>query len=247
MQLKTAVIAAMLLSSSAFVVAEEKHHWGYSGEGAPKNWGKLDPAFVTCATGKAQSPINVTQSAKGDAKAIAFDYKSGAAEILNNGHTVQVNYAPGSTITIDGRAYELKQFHFHAPSENTINGKHFPLEGHLVHQDKDGKLAVVAIMFRDGAANPLIASLWKQMPAKEGEKHALAAPLNAVELLPAERHYYRFEGSLTTPPCSEGVSWLVVTTPVSASKAQVATFAKAMGHANNRPVQPLNSRAVLLQ
>jgi carbonic anhydrase len=246
MKLKTAVIVA-LLSSSALVVAEEKHHWGYSGEGAPKNWGKLDPAFVTCATGKAQSPINVTKSAKGDGKAVAFDYKNGTSEILNNGHTVQVNYVPGSTITLDGRAYELKQFHFHAPSENTINGKHFPMEGHFVHQDKDGKLAVVAVMFTDGAANPAIASLWKELPAKEGEKHALATPLNAADLLPAERHYYRFEGSLTTPPCSEGVSWLVETTPVSASKAQVAAYTTAMGHPNNRPVQPINSRQVILQ
>jgi carbonic anhydrase len=246
MKLKTAVVMAMLLSG-ANAMAEENHHWGYSGEGGPKNWGKLDPAFATCATGKAQSPIDVAKSAKAASTPIGLDYKPGASEIVNNGHTVQVNYTPGSAITIDGRAYELKQFHFHAPSENTINGKHFPLEGHLVHQDKEGRLAVVAIMFGDGAANPVIASLWKEMPVKEGDKHAIAAPLNAADLLPAERHYYRFEGSLTTPPCSEGVSWLVVTAPVTASKAQVAAFTKAMGHANNRPVQPLNARQVLLQ
>jgi carbonic anhydrase len=247
MKVRTSILVAALLSSGAIAFAEERHHWGYSGEGAPKNWGKLDPNFAACASGKSQSPIDLGKSTKSDGKAVEFDYKKGTAEIVNNGHTIQVNYLPGSTITVDGQRYELKQFHFHAPSENTINGKHFPMEGHLVHADKDGKLAVVGIMFSEGAANPLLASLWKEMPGKADEKHALADPQNALDLLPAERHFYRFAGSLTTPPCSEGVSWLVVTTPVTASKAQVAAFAKTMGHANNRPVQPLNARQVVLQ
>ena len=174
-------------------------------------------------------------------------YKAGAAEIVNNGHTIEVEYKPGSSIKLDGRVYELKQFHFHAPSENTIDGKHFPLEGHLVHKDKDGHLLVVAVMFSDGAPNPLLASLWKKLPAKEGEKNELPGALNAIDLLPAEREYYRFAGSLTTPPCSEGVTWLVVTKPMSVSKEQVAEFAKAVGFANNRPVQPLNGRQVVVQ
>jgi len=244
MNWKTAAAACLTLGAvnSAFA----QHHWGYSGEGAPQNWGKLDPEFAACATGKSQSPIDLGKSKPGKLEPIQVDYKSGTTEILNNGHTVQVNYQPGSSLTVDGRRFELKQFHFHAPSENTFNGKHFPLEGHLVHADKDGKLAVVAVMFREGAANPLLSSLWKTMPRTEGEKKALK-PLSAVEMLPAERHYYRFDGSLTTPPCSESVRWLVIQEPMTASKDQITAFTKAMGHPNNRPVQPLNARQVLSQ
>ncbi len=241
-----AATACLALGAIQPAIAQH-HHWGYSGEGAPQNWGKLDPQFATCATGKSQSPIDLGKSMNGAATPVRLDYKKGTAEILNNGHTVQVNYRPGSSLAVDGRSFELKQFHFHSPSENTFNGKHFPLEGHLVHADKDGNLAVVAVMFSAGSANPFIASLWKMMPAKEGEKKSLAEPLSALEMLPAERHYYRFTGSLTTPPCSEGVRWLVIQEPVSASKAQISAFAKAIGFPNNRPVQPLNARQVLSQ
>ena len=198
-----------------------------------------------CSIGRNQSPIDVATSVKAELEPLRFDYLAGAAGIQNNGHTVQVDYAPGSTLTIDGKAFVLTQFHFHTPSENTFNGKRFPLEGHLVHADKDGNLAVVAVMFEDGAPNPLLASLWEAMPAKAGEKRPLPAGVNAAALLPAERSYYRFEGSLTTPPCSEGVRWLVLKSPVSASRAQVQQFAAALPGPNNRPVQPLNARVVL--
>ena len=238
-------ITAIALAGLAFSASAQHHQWGYSGEGAPQNWGKLDQEFAACSRGKTQSPIDVAGTAKSDLKPLAFDYRGGTAEILNNGHTVQVDYQPGSTLTAGGRRFELKQFHFHAPSENTFNGRHFPLEGHLVHADKDGKLAVVAVMFDKGAANPLLAALWKTMPAKEGDKKVLAEQRSALELLPAERDYYQFTGSLTTPPCSEGVLWLVIRKPATASKAQLEAFKKTMGFANNRPVQPLNARQVL--
>jgi len=245
MRLNVAVaVAVASLASSAIA---QQHHWGYSGEAAPQNWGKLDPQFATCAIGRSQSPIDISKSTKHDPTPVRLDYKKGTTEILNNGHTVQVNYQPGSSLTLDGRSFELKQFHFHAPSENTFKGKHFPLEGHLVHADKDGNLAVVAVMFTEGAANPLLASLWKVMPAKEDEKKALAQPLSAAQMLPSERHYYLFTGSLTTPPCSEGVLWLVMQKPVSASKGQIDAFVKAVGFPNNRPVQPLNAREVVSQ
>ena len=242
-----AVTLACLASSAMTPASAQHHHWSYSGEGAPQNWGRLDPGFAACATGKSQSPIDLGKATKGDAHPVLLDYKKGTTEILNNGHTVQVNYQPGSSLKVDDRSFELKQFHFHAPSENTFDGKHFPLEGHLVHADKDGNLAVVAVMFNEGAANPLLASLWKMMPAKEGEKKGLPDSLSAMQMLPAERHYYMFTGSLTTPPCSEGVRWLVIQKPVTASKPQIAEFTKAMGHPNNRPVQPLNERQVLRQ
>jgi carbonic anhydrase len=144
-----------------------------------------------------------------------------------------------------GRTFELKQFHFHSPSENTINGKHFPLEAHLVHADKDGNLAVVAVMFREGAANALLAKLWEKMPGKAGDKNALRAGVGVSQMLPAERDYYRFNGLLTTPPCSEGVWWLVIKKMATASKAQVEQFSRVIGHPNNRPVQPVNARVVL--
>ena len=177
-------------------------------------------------------------------KPLAPAYVSDAAEIVHNGHTVQVNYAAGSALAVDGHAFELKQFHFHAPSENTINGKRFPLEVHLVHKDTSGKLAVVGVLFEEGADHPLLAKLWEKLP-KSGDKGALPAGLNARELLPAGSDYFRFNGSLTTPPCSEGVTWLVMKSPVSASRAQVERFSQAIGFANSRPVQPLNDRPVL--
>lgn len=248
MNRKIAAAATACLTLGAMNPAlAQHHHWGYSGEAAPQHWGELDPEFATCANGKSQSPIDLGKSPKGHLKPVRLDYKKGATEILNNGHTVQVNYQPGSSLTLDERSFELKQFHFHAPSENTFNGKHFPLEGHLVHADQDGNLAVVAVMFSEGPANPLLASLWKMMPGKEGEANALTHPLSAAGMLPAERHYYRFTGSLTTPPCSEGVRWLVVQKPVTASKAQIDAFTKAVGFPNNRPLQPLNARQVLSQ
>jgi len=246
MKLEMTALALALAGGMAFA-AEEHHHWGYSGEAAPVKWGSLDPAFAACATGKAQSPVDVPSSAPGKAQPAKIAYRAGAADIVNNGHTVQVDYKPGSVVTVDGRAYELKQFHFHAPSENRIDGKTFPLEGHLVHADAQGKLAVVAVMFTEGADNAALASLWKNLPTHEGEKQAVPASFDASALLPAERSYYRFAGSLTTPPCSEGVTWLVMRTPVTASAAQVAAFTKAVGFANNRPVQPLNGRKVVLE
>jgi carbonic anhydrase len=158
---------------------------------------------------------------------------------------VQVNYAPGSSIKIDGVSYELKQFHFHAPSENLIKGKSYALEAHLVHADKDGHLAVLALMFQEGAENKALARLWPSLPAHEGEKHALDQPFQVAQLLPAVRSYYRFSGSLTTPPCTEGVRWLVMKRPLTVSHAQVEMFTHLMHHPNNRPVQAVNARELL--
>lgn len=237
------VLAAALcggLAASAWA-----QHWGYTGEAGPANWGKIDAKFVMCGLGRNQSPIDLAGFVEADLKPLKLDYKAGAADILNNGHTVQVDYAKGSTLTVDGRAFELVQFHFHAPSENKVKGKQFPMEGHLVHADKEGNLAVLAVMFQEGAANPLLAKLWEKLPAKAGDKNALAQGLSVTQLLPKERDYYRYNGSLTTPPCSEGVRWLVLKKPATASKAQVEQFAKAVGVANNRPVQPVGARPVL--
>ncbi|AMO24047.1 carbonic anhydrase [Ramlibacter tataouinensis] len=220
-------------------------HWGYAGEAGPQNWAKLDAKNAMCALGRNQSPIDLGGFVEADLKPLKLDYKAGMAAIVNNGHTVQIEYAPGSTIRLGARSFELQQVHFHAPSENTIAGKHFPLEAHLVHADKEGNQAVVAVLFREGAANAMLAKLWEKMPAKAGEKEELTARFSATQLLPDNRDYYRFNGSLTTPPCSEGVSWLVMKNHPTVSKAQVEQFSKALGFANNRPVQPVHAREVL--
>ena len=236
---------ALLVFGTMIASGAEQPHWGYAGNVGPEHWGALAPAYERCASGRNQSPIDLKGFVAANLKPIRFHYATNAMEVHNNGHTVQANYTPGSTIELDGHVFELKQFHFHAPSENRISSKIFPLEGHLVHADSAGNLAVVSVMFVEGKANATVATLWKQMPSEEGEKVALTSEVNAAGLLPKKRAYYRYNGSLTTPPCSEGVWWLVLKEPVSVSQQQVEAFTKVMGHPNNRPVQAVNARSIL--
>jgi carbonic anhydrase len=225
---------------------QEAPHWSYSGHEGPENWGELSAEYSTCASGKNQSPINLTKFIEGDLDPIEFSYQAAGNEVLNNGHTVQINYAPGSTLVLEDHEFELKQIHFHEPSENLIDGKPFPMEAHLVHQDTDGNLAVVAVMMTEGEANQALQTAWEDIPMEAGEEHELASAFSAEELLPNDREYYRFNGSLTTPPCSEGVQWLVMKTPVSVSQEQLQAFDTAMQHhPNNRPIQPVNSRTII--
>ena len=233
-----------LTFGSASALASEKADWGYSGHQGPENWAKLSGDNLTC-NGKNQSPINLTGFIEADLTPLIFDYQQGGEQVINNGHTVQVNYQQGSSITIDGKHFNLLQFHFHAPSENHINGHSYPLEAHLVHADKNGNLAVVAVMFKEGKSNALLAKAWQSMPKHAGEQHKLTSKVNVDKLLPKNRDYYRFNGSLTTPPCSEGVRWLVMKDAVSASKTQIENFESALHEANNRPIQPLNARSVM--
>lgn len=242
--MKNITLALGLAVLSVASIAGEGPSWSYSGEAGPDKWAKLTPEYATCA-GKNQSPVNLNGFTKADLKPIKFSYKTDNDEILNNGHTIQVNLPAGSSIAVDGKQFDLKQFHFHAPSENLIDGKSYPLEAHLVHADKDGNLAVVAVMFKEGKANKALAKAWTQLPEKEGEKSNLTASLSATELLPVTRAYYSFSGSLTTPPCSEGVRWLVMKQPMTASQSQIEAFAHAVHHENNRPVQAINARAIL--
>ncbi len=234
-------VTAMATAIASFA-AGTHYTWGYSGSVGPENWGKH---YVTCGTGRNQSPIDLANFTEAELEPIEFSYKPGTNVILNNGHTVEVLYDAGSTITVNGHTFELKQFHFHSPSENTINGKHFPREAHLVHADETGNLAVVAVMFDQGKDNPMLNPLWMKMPTEIGAKNALPKAYDVSAMLPSDRDYYRFNGSLTTPPCSEGVWWFVLKQPASAGKAQIDQFSKALGHPNNRPVQPVNARAVL--
>jgi len=232
----------LLTSGAAFSAGNIS--WGYSGNTGPDHWAELSPEFVACA-GKNQSSVNLTGVVDADLKPIDFSYVSAPAEVVNNGHTVQVNTPARSKIVVDGTVFELKQFHFHAPGENRIKGQSYPLEAHLVHADKGGNLAVVAVMIEGGKANEVLAQAWAKMPQKAGAKTRVEAAISPEALLPANRDYYRFNGSLTVPPCTEGVRWLVMKEVVPASNEQIEAFTKVMGHANNRPLQPINARVVL--
>ncbi len=243
-QINKAIAVCSLLAGSV-AMAQEGVHWGYEGKASPEHWGELAPEFALCGSGKSQSPIDISGGFQAELPALPFAYKAGGNEILNNGHTVQVNYAAGSQIQVDGQPFQLKQFHFHAPSENLIDGKSFPLEMHLVHADAQGNLSVIGLMFEEGAANPLLASLWQAMPEQAGEHQVLSTPVDVSALLPTDQRYYRFAGSLTTPPCSEGVRWLVLKQPMTASKEQIARFEAVMKHPNNRPVQARNARVLV--
>jgi carbonic anhydrase len=234
---KRLLMLAMALTISSAALAEE--HWSYEGNDGPKHWGGL------CNSGKNQSPVDLRDAVSARLAPLSFKYESLAQDVFNNGHTVQVTYAPGSTLTVDSHPYQLQQFHFHAPSENLLDGKQFPLEAHFVHADADGNLAVVAVFFEAGAANVALEKLGKDLPLRAGDKHDLAVRIAAAELMPKARDYFRFSGSLTTPPCSEGVNWLVLKRPVTASSEQIEHLHAAMGHDNARPVQPLNARIIV--
>ena len=245
-QIKFNVCVLGVLAMTVNTMAHGGARWGYSGETGPENWGKLDPGYVACETGKNQSPIDLANFTEADLAPIAFAYKPGSTEILNNGYTVQINYAAGSSITVDGQEFELKQFHFHAPSENTINGKHFPLESQLVHADKDGNLAVVSVMFEMGRNNAMLSPLWMKMPDKAGNSNALPKAYDVSAMLPSDRDYYRFDGSLTTPPCSEVVEWIIFKEPIVLSLEEVLKLKRDMPLDNYRDEQALNGRLVTL-
>ena len=235
-------ISVGLLAVSLNVLAADEHaHWSYGGKTGPAHWGDLEKASAPCKLGKQQSPIDIKGATKADLPPIGFEYAQSPAEIVNNGHTVQVNLTAGGAIRAGGVEYKLVQFHFHTPSEERINGKAHAMVAHLVHKSAEGKLAVVAIHLDRGKENAALKAVFNAMPARANETRPLAAGVNAGAFLPAGRGYYRFMGSLTTPPCSEGVRWLVLKEPVEISAGQLAAFQK-LYPMNARPVQPLNGR-----
>ena len=220
--------------------------WSYEGGDGPQAWAQLKPDFNRCAVGKRQSPINIEDSAtlQGPAEPIMFSYSPSGASVLHNGHTIQVDVLGDNRITVRGSEFKLLQFHFHHPSEERINSQGFAMVAHLVHRNVEGQLAVVAVLLEPGAANPLIDKVWTYMPLDTGDR--VRMPNNAMELaqlLPKDQRYYQFMGSLTTPPCSEGVLWMVLKQPVTVSREQLRLFAQLFPN-NARPVQAVNGRAV---
>ncbi len=249
MKMKMVMLAATVAAAmgSAMTAAHAADtapaHWAYKGKAGTSHWSELEPDFAACKAGKAQSPIDIHGAKEGAPAPIGFEYTAGAADIVNNGHTVQVNLADGGAVHLASGDYKLVQFHFHTPSEEAVNGKHYPLVAHLVHRNDAGELAVVAVLFKQGKENAALKSVFAGLPAHAGDKHAVDGDVNVGALLPAQHSYYAYMGSLTTPPCSEGVHWQVMKEPVELSKGQLAAFRK-LYPMNARPVQPLNGRVV---
>lgn len=225
------------------------HHagprWGYSGSTGPDHWGDLGNQFELCKKGATQSPIDIKPNLLATGAEVDVDYSVSGLEVLNNGHTIQFNYDPGSYLTVNGEPFQLAQFHGHAPSEHTIDGRSYPLELHFVHKSDNGSLAVIGVLFVEGKENIALEELWQHLPRREGKANRVErVAINGRDLFPRERSFYRYMGSLTTPPCSEGVNWFVLDTPVEISANQIKRFREIMQD-NNRPVQTIGNRLIV--
>lgn len=240
----------LLVMIASCLTSDAQHHsagpkYGYSGADGPEAWGDLSPVYAACKQGHVQSPIDIRGAREQDLPHLEFHYRDVPLKIINNGHTVQVNYPTGSWMIVGDKKYELRQFHFHHPSEEHINGKAFDLTVHLVHSDSNGKLAVVAVLVESGSANEAARRVFDNLPQTPGQEHEIAGVIiNARDFLPPRLGYYTFAGSLTTPPCTEGVTWIVLKTPAEVASDEVAAFAKLYPH-NARPIQPIGGRSIL--
>jgi carbonic anhydrase len=221
-----------------------KAHWSYEGETGPDHWGELSADFKTCQLGLQQTPIDLTPGASGQADSVSFDYRPLPLRIVHNGHTIQINADPGCSCTIGTTRYELAQFHFHHPSEHLLDGKTFDMEVHFVHKSEAGALAVVGVFFKPGSHNAGLAPIFAQMPKSEGSEIKAQGQFDPAAFFPKSRGFFRYMGSLTTPPCSEGLTWTVFREPVEASPEQIRQFAALFAN-NARPVQKRNSRSLI--
>ena len=251
MQIRNYALPAVICCGLVLVAtnAAQEHHpehtWDYGQSLGPSHWGELKPEFALCKNGHRQSPIDIRNPKKTDLSPIQFDYKPTPLHIIDNGHTIMINYGPGSFLSVGGEKYALKQFHFHRPSEETIDGKGYEMVVHLVHANLEDKLAVVAVLLQKGEDNPLVRELWNDLPKeKEKEESLDSVQIDVAGLLPADRGYYTFSGSLTTPPCTEDVTWFVLKHPVTVSAAEIEQFSK-LYRRDARPTQPLYGRVVL--
>jgi carbonic anhydrase len=221
-------------------------HWGYAGEDGPEHWGDLDPGYGVCKTGASQSPINIPAAKLRikDLESFHFYYKPMPLDVTDTGHSIQVNFEPGCVAKIDNTSYGLVQIHFHRPSEEQINGKSFPMVAHMVHKSPEGKLAVIAVLLTIGKANPVVDAVLANLPKEAGgETKAQKTLVDPMALMPPVRNYYTYQGSLTTPPCTEGVTWFVLKSPATISAAQEQALAKRYAH-NARPIQPAHDRKI---
>ncbi|MEZ4235456.1 MAG: carbonic anhydrase [Myxococcota bacterium] len=222
-------------------------HWSYDGETGPAHWSELSPDFAACAQGRQQTPVdvNLRYADTVGLEDLVLHYHPSHSSLLNNGHTVQASLEKGNAVELDGKYYELLQLHFHSPSEHRLNGKLYPMEMHLVHKDAEGHLAVVGVLIEEGEATPAFDPVFAEMAIKAGQEKELKGELDPAALLPARHELVRYSGSLTTPPCSEGVRWTLYTEPVTLSAKQIEQFKKLYDH-NARPIQALNGRPLLV-
>ncbi len=233
---------------------DDQAHWGYKASNGPSRWGEMNPEWVLCAKGKKQSPINLTGPTREIVDVMRLNFPAAnltvvhqahVVDVIDNGHTIQVNYDKGETFQIGNESYELRQYHFHSPSEHTVNGRHYPMEMHLVHESKAAKLAVIGVLIEEGQHNKAFDAVWSNLPKTVGQEvHLEDVQVDIDEMLPKNNSTYRYSGSLTTPPCSEGVSWFVYVEPIQLSSDQIQAF-REIFHGNNRPTQPLNDRTIV--
>jgi carbonic anhydrase len=218
-------------------------HWSYEGEAGPQAWHQLKPEYDKCGSGTRQSPIDIRDGIRVDMDPVQFEYRASAFRVIDNGHTVQVNVARGNFIDVMGRRFELQQFHFHRPSEERIDGRQFDMVAHLVHKDLEGRLAVVAVLLERGGAHALVQTVWNNLPLEKGEELSARATIDLNQLLPKDPRYFTYMGSLTTPPCSEGVLWMVMQQPVNVSSEQIGVFSR-LYPMNARPLQQASGRLI---
>lgn len=243
------VIVSSALTGSALAQQpgeqpEAEAEFGYEGAIGPSNWARLSPEYGTCATGVEQSPVDIPATAPTNEAGLDPSYRPTELAVTNTGHSLQTDYEPGSFLEAEGSSYELQQFHFHNPSEHTVDGNATPLELHLVHENSQGEAAVVSVLLVEGETNEALAPVFENLPAEEGEAPVPGASVDAAGFLPQQTSYWRYDGSLTTPPCTEGVKWFVMTEPVEVSSEQIAAH-NAIYSGNARPTQPLNAREFL--
>jgi carbonic anhydrase len=239
-RLACALVAAVPLAAAAAEAAP----WAYSGTNGPEHWGRLRPQWAACERGQQQSPIDIAATQKQALPALQFAYRSAPLRVVNDGHTVRVRFGPGSRLLIGGEAHTLQQFHFHLPGGDTLRGEEFPMAMHFLHKGASGRLVSLVLWFRLGAENPALAALLPHLPARgQAEQTVRGVTVDPGRWLPAARGYYAYDGSLTAPPCTEGVRWLVLKQPLELSAPQLARLAALFPH-NARPVQPLHGRVV---
>jgi len=219
--------------------------WNYDGKEGPSNWGKLSSEYSMCDAGKSQSPIDIEESLDANLKPLKLLQKFPVKEVLKTNHSIQLNFKDGNIVAIDNMTFKLKQINFHTPSEHSIKGKSFPLEAQFLHTDTKGSTAIVAVLFREGKPNPALEKILKQLPTESEKPATLKSRVLASEMMPSNQDYYRFSGSLTTPPCTEGIRWILIKTPITASKAQIEALAEVVTSQNNRPIQALNGRLIV--
>lgn len=237
------MIALSVMFGACFLYADVNPTWGYDANDGPSKWGNLDPSYKLCKDGKQQTPIDIiTKNTKKTKNNIKFNYSDNTKDIINNGHSVQINESDGSSVTFNDVDYNLVQFHFHSHSENKINGHTFPLELHLVHKSSDGKLLVVSVLFKQGKKNEALQKIIDNLPKSVNETNDFKG-FDIASLLPKDKGYYEFMGSLTTPPCSENVQWIVMKKHPEISKEQIKAM-KDILHSDARNIQPLNGRVI---